>query len=412
MLQRMPTQQELLLPILEVLGDRGPMQARDVCDAVAERLKVSPDVRKLESRFKNGSISNLFDRKVRWTRQNAVEEGFIPKGKRGVWDLTDRGHETLTKANPGVAFIVARTDDGLVMWAEAMTAMGYIDDGSLQLIFTSPPYPLNRQRAYGGWGPDRYVDTFMEHIDQMVPLLTHDGSMVINLCDVYDRGVPALNTYQEELVVRLKQKGLYLAGKEVWVNPSKPRTTPWVTQKRERIVNGFETFYWWAPTPHPKANNRNVLDGYSERFIEDLKRGGHVAKAISGSRQAHPGKARFAVDNGGSIPFNVTVCGSDPVTKHYKQYCESRGLPLHPARMPKKLIKKYVALTTDVGDKVYDPFGGSLSTLAVCQEMGRECIISEAMLEYAHGGCGKLEQLPGYESFMDLYDYRLWPVVR
>ncbi len=39
---------------------------------------------------------------------------------------------------------------------------------------------------------------------------------------------------------------------------------------------------------------------------------------------------------------------------------------------------------------VFDPFGGSLTTMAVAMEMGRRAISTEMHLEYAQGGVARL----------------------
>ena len=388
---RFPTQQELLFPLLEVLAENGPMQAKDACQAVAEKIDLRPELRNVSVSYDDGRHhTNLFDRKTRWVRQNATIAQLIPKTPIGIWSLSEEGHRALTMARPGVVICVSRDEFGHVLWAEALSAMGHIDHGSVNAIITSPPFPLNRQREYGGWEPDRYLDILLEHIAAMKPLLTNDGSLVVSLGEVYLKGVPALNPYQEELVVAMRKLGWSLCGRHVYVNPASPKTTPWVTKSRIRCARATETFYWWSPTPYPKANNREVLQPYSNRFLQTLAAGGEIRAREGGARQSYPG-LRFRQNNGGRIPLNFTFAGHEGATSAYSRYCAANGLPRHPALMSAEVTEHFVRLVTDTGDLLYDPFGGSLRVAEVCKRLGRRYLASEKCLEYLKGGFGRLD---------------------
>jgi site-specific DNA-methyltransferase (cytosine-N4-specific) len=149
----------------------------------------------------------------------------------------------------------------------------------------------------------------------------------------------------------------------------------------------MEMFYWWAPSVNPKADNRRVLEDYSARYRRNLSAGGHVRTTRSGSGQTDPG-LRYAVDNGGRIPFNAIECGSEGPRSAYMRYCKARGLPPHPARMPEAMVVRHVRLLTEEGDLVMDPFAGSLTVAAVCRRLGRRVIAAEKVLQYLEGGVG------------------------
>ena len=51
--------------------------------------------------------------------------------------------------------------------------------GQIQLIFTSPPFPLNRAKKYGNLNGDEYKKWLCDVVKSMLPLLTEDGSIVI-----------------------------------------------------------------------------------------------------------------------------------------------------------------------------------------------------------------------------------------
>lgn len=399
----MPSQGQILLPLMELLHEQGPTKAADAAAILAEKLNVSPEARDWRVRYSGGE-AKAWDRRVRWVRQTLVMDGLIQEGKRGIWELAEQGHKSLTMATPGVAVCVLVTDLGRVLWAESMSAMGFVEQDSVQLLFTSPPYPLNVQRAYGGWSADNYIDSLLRHFDRAKPLLTANGSLVVNLGDVYESGAPALSTYQEEIVVEMKRRGWTLCGKDVWFNPSKPKTTPWVTKDRVRMANGVEQIWWWSPTANPFANNRAILTPYTERHKRQIAAGGYKVSASSGSRQSHPGM-RYRADNGGAIPFNHVEAACEGSNSEYMRFCRAAGLPCHPARMPRALAERWIKFTTQVGDTVFDPFAGSLTTAAVCHELQRQFIGSEKCLEYLRGGAFRLRDAAGLRTLFPQVEY-------
>jgi site-specific DNA-methyltransferase (cytosine-N4-specific) len=55
----------------------------------------------------------------------------------------------------------------------------------------------------------------------------------------------------------------------------------------------------------------------------------------------------------------------------------------HPATFPRELARRCILLGSNFGDTVLDPFGGSGTTGAVAQELGRRAILIELNSEYA-----------------------------
>src|SRR4051812_4684364 len=66
--------------------------------------------------------------------------------------------------------------------------------GRVQLIFTSPPFPLNNKKSYGNFEGEEYKKWFTELSVTFANLLTDDGSIVIEMGNAWmpDRPVQAL----------------------------------------------------------------------------------------------------------------------------------------------------------------------------------------------------------------------------
>jgi len=71
---------------------------------------------------------------------------------------------------------------------------------------------------------------------------------------------------------------------------------------------------------------------------------------------------------------------------------------LHPTMKPVGLLRKLLPNSTRFGDVVYDPFGGSGSTLIACEHLGRKCIMVELDPEYVATIIARWEQLTGNKA--------------
>ena len=57
---------------------------------------------------------------------------------------------------------------------------------------------------------------------------------------------------------------------------------------------------------------------------------------------------------------------------------------LHPTMKPVGLLRKIILNSTKIGEWVYDPFGGSGSTLMACEHTKRKCLMVEMDVEYCN----------------------------
>lgn len=62
--------------------------------------------------------------------------------------------------------------------------------GKVQLILTSPPFPLNRKKSYGNRNGSAYMGWFARLAPVFADLLTPDGSIVIEMGNTWKQGRP------------------------------------------------------------------------------------------------------------------------------------------------------------------------------------------------------------------------------
>lgn len=71
---------------------------------------------------------------------------------------------------------------------------------------------------------------------------------------------------------------------------------------------------------------------------------------------------------------------------------------LHPTMKPVSLLRRLILNSSQIGDFVYDPFGGSGSTLIACEQTKRRCLMVEIDLEYCQTTINRFEKLIGKKS--------------
>jgi DNA modification methylase len=269
--------------------------------------------------------------------------------------------------------------------------------GKVHLIFTSPPFPLNRKKKYGNLEGEEYINWFASYGPILKKFLTKDGSIVIELGNAWVKGKPVMSTLPlKALLSFLEEAKLHLCQEFIVYNPAKlPTPVQWVNVERIRVKDAFTRVWWMSPNEKPKANNKNVLTEYSDSMKNLLKRGTYN----SGRRPSEHliGKKSFLSDHGGAIPPNVLISSVEEMlpdlievlpiantssNSRFQKYCRKHGLSLHPARMPKKLVEFFVDFLTDPGDMVLDPFAGSNTTGVVAENMKRKWISIETKPEY------------------------------
>ena len=60
----------------------------------------------------------------------------------------------------------------------------------VQLILTSPPFPLNNKKKYGNLTGEQYKKWFVRFANIFSKLLTDDGSIVIEIGNAWEPGKP------------------------------------------------------------------------------------------------------------------------------------------------------------------------------------------------------------------------------
>lgn len=305
---------------------------------------------------------------------------------------------------------VYRTPLGSMWHGDSLDLMATLPDDRVNLILTSPPFALTREKGYGNHPEAEYLLWFEAFAEQFHRILADDGSLVIDLGGAWQPGFPTRSLYQYQLLIKLVEKyEFHLAEDFYWFNRAKlPGPRQWATIDRVRVKDAVNTVWWLSKTPHPKADNRNVLKPYSKAMLRMIERGTYN----EGERPSeHVIGKTWAKDLGGAIPPNVievdeeedidrlrarypepdnmldysNTTSSDP----YHQFCKKNDLKRHPARFPHPVPEFFIKFLTDPGDFVLDPFGGSNVTGAVAEGLERVWWSCDLDVDYIVGSIGR-----------------------
>lgn len=264
-----------------------------------------------------------------------------------------------------------------------------IEDKSVDLIMTSPPFGLVRKKDYGNADAHEYVEWFRPFAQAFKRVLKDNGSLVIDIGGSWIPGQPTRSLYHFQLLIMLcTEYSFHLAQEFYWWNPAKlPTPAEWVTVRRVRVKDAINCIWWLSPSPWPKADNRRVLQPYSDSMRDLLKNGYKAMKRPSG----HDISEKFNRDNGAAIPPNLIALAHTESNSHYLRYCKESGIEPHPARFPAEIPEYFIRFLTDPGDFVIDPFGGSCVTGEVAERLDRKWACIDLVEDYLRGALGRFE---------------------
>lgn len=276
-----------------------------------------------------------------------------------------------------------KTDLGAAYLGDALDFLKLLPDCSVNLIVTSPPFALQRKKEYGNVEQEAYVAWLLEFAKEYYRVLAEDGSLVIDIGGSWVKGQPTRSLYHFKLLIALcEQLNFHLAQEFYWWNPARlPSPAQWVTVERIRVKDAVDPVWWLSKSPRPKADNRKVLQPYSDSMKELLQRGYKPKQRPSGWDISD----KFSRDNGGAIPPNLLEFANTESNSRYLVRCREAGIKPHPARFPADLPEFFIKFLTDPGDVVLDPFGGSNVTGEVAQRLGRKWLAFELVEEYLQG---------------------------
>lgn len=240
-----------------------------------------------------------------------------------------------------------------------------IEENSIDLIITSPPYADQRKNTYGGIHPNRYVEWFLPISKELLRVLKPTGTFILNIKERVVYG--ERHTYVLELILEMRKQGWLWTEEFIW---HKKNCYPgkWPNRFRdawERLLQfnkekKFKMFQDAVMIPvgdWAKTRLSNLSE--TDKIRDESKVGSGFGKNISnwlGRDKAYP--------------TNVL---------HMSTECNNKN---HSAVFPESLPEWFIKLFTEAKDWVLDPFMGSGTTIRAAQKLRRHSIGIEIQPHY------------------------------
>jgi len=381
----------------------GALDNSGLYSALMDRLGVPAEVANAKVPVGTaGQAHSLWKRRVRFTQQSLKHMGIIERrGRtRGVWTLTEAAGKRLNKAAREVKLVAFSTKLGLCMWGSNSDGLSGLDE-PISLIVTSPPFPLQKPRAYGNPSQSEYVEWMVRSLEPVMNRLAPGACIALQISnDVFEPGSPTRSLYRERVVIALHDKlGLYKLDEIIWLNKSKPPgPVQWASIKRFQLNTAYEVVYVFTNDPSRcKADNRRVLEVHSRRHKALMAAGGEARTTCYGDGAYRLREGSYRVETEGKIPRNVLDIGHRCAdTLAVRRHADALGLPAHGAMMPTRLPDFLIRYLSEPGDLVLDLWSGSGKTGLAAERLGRRWLMFELILEYARTSA---EMFRGFDGF-------------
>lgn len=245
-----------------------------------------------------------------------------------------------------------------------------MENESVDLIVTSPPYADQRKKTYGGIEPAKYNKWFLARAKEMMRVLKATGTFILNIKERVSGGEKHI--YILELMIEMRKQGWLWTEEFIWhkknCHPGK-----WPNRFRdawERILqfnkqkkfNMYQEAVMVPVGDWAKTRLKNLSDTDKKR--DDSKVKGGFGKNVSNWL------GRDMV-----YPTNVL---------HMATESNNKG---HSAVFPISLPRWFIKLFTKPKDVILDPFLGSGTTCIAAMELDRSSIgidIKEEYIDLSH----------------------------
>ena len=233
-----------------------------------------------------------------------------------------------------------------IIYCKDSRSMTEVDDGSVQLVVTSPPYNVGKE--YENYHDKQDLKTYLHLLNEVwkecVRVLCKGGRIAINIANTNRTPYLPLNAY---ITTQMLDLGMLMRGEVIWDKGASVGTsTAWGSFAR-------------ASNPVLRDLHEYIMIFSKESFALESKRN-------------HSG-----ITNEDFVNWTRSI---------WEFPTESAARVGHPSPFPEELPRRLILLYTNEGDLVLDPFMGSGTTAVATKKLGRHYTgydISEEYCEIA-----------------------------
>lgn len=234
---------------------------------------------------------------------------------------------------------------------EALPFLRSLDSGSVRLVFADPPYNIKKAEWDNFKSQKNYVDWSLQWIEEVHRVLDSKGTLYI--CEF------------SEILADIKWAASHLFKGCKWI--------VWFYRNKANLAND------WG------RSHESILHFRKTRqflFNTDAVRVPYNAHTLKYPH--HPQAETSQYGNGKQHVWSPNPKGAKPkdVLEIPTLSNSSWERMPHPTQKPVELVKKCVLASSNPGDLVVDPFGGSGTTFAVAEAFDRKWLGSEPNSDY------------------------------
>jgi len=264
-------------------------------------------------------------------------------------NVADRLAENHVRRNgrKGKRIRATENDSSRIFCGDCFDLIPKLDDESVQLVVTSPPYAEQRKQ-YEGVAETDYPAWTVKWMELVWDKLTDDGSVLIIIRPHIKRG--QLSDYVLRTRLALREDGWTECEELIWLKPTSP---PLGSTRRPR--RSWESILWFSKSGSPYCNL--------------------TACGNESSRIGFAGAFRFGVDEESPVGKgqNMTVKNGTARCRDVFAAGVGENEPVdHPAMFPSSLAEQLILTFSRDGDLVVDPFCGAGSSLVAAKHLARD----------------------------------------
>ena len=251
-----------------------------------------------------------------------------------------------------------------------------LEDNSVKLIITSPPYNIGKEYETKT-SIEEYIQKMEPMIAELVRILREDGSICWQVGNYVDDGeVFPLDIY---FYMMFKKHGLKLRNRIIWHFGHGLHCT-------NRFSGRYETILWFTKSDDYTFNLDDVrvpAKYPGKRYYKGDKKG-----QVSGNPKGKNPEDVWEMtldrlyDDWERLVWNIPNVKANHVEKVD-----------HPCQFPIELVERCVLAMTNENDIVYDPFAGVGSTLIGALKNNRVAYGTELEQKYIDTGLYRIDQL-------------------
>ena len=331
----------------------------------------------------------------------------------------------------------AKLDWDTVYQGDSLEGMHLLDDESVDLVITSPPYSDMKvyDGGFSGFNPDNYVEWFLPYIAEISRILKPTGSFILNINDKSAGGfrhpfvfalIYAVHNIEDYCKMKntepMEMNDLRLFERLFW-NKGKYLAHP------KRFGDKVEYLFWFSKSKDRKFNVDPMRLEYDEKSVKRMERPLIKRYVRKGGEEVteykQGGEGSWAPNENGALPSVLveegamlhvravqedlpegTVIVGERLDHDTFQFVQPqvgdspppstvvnigsearRSASNHVAVYPERLVSYFIQGATDEGDTILDPFMGTGTTAVVANALGRRYIgfdINEEYVRFAN----------------------------